>query len=89
MNLKTLAAGLCALALYSASFTAVANGDSGVKPQPPVPPNPQLQDKSPRCLPAAVNECRAGCDRHRHTTTDKAAMAKKINECKADCIRAC
>lgn len=56
---------------------------------PTSPPGGGAVDRSARCAPAAVNECRAQCDSKRYDTSNKAELAKKQNECKVDCSRAC
>ena len=84
-SFKALFLGLAASALCS---LALAAGDAGVPKLPTTPPNP-VADKSPRCVPAAVNECRQSCDNKKFDSTDKREAAKKQNECKQDCIRGC
>lgn len=56
---------------------------------PSSPPGSGTVDRSARCAPAAVNECRNQCDSRRYDTANKADLAKKQNECKVDCSRAC
>ena len=82
---KLLQAGGLALAL--ALGGAAAARDAGM-PAPKPPTQAQL-DKSPRCEPAKVNECRTTCDRQKYEVTGKDDLAKKQYECKQDCIRGC
>jgi hypothetical protein len=84
--IKLLQAGGLALAL-TLGGAAVAAGDAGM-PAPKPPVQAQL-DKSPRCEPAKVNECRTTCDRKKYEATGKDDLAKKQYECKQDCIRGC
>lgn len=81
-----LQAGGLALVL-SLGGPAVAAGDAGL-PAPKPPSQVQL-DKSPRCEPAKVNECRTTCDRKKYDVASKDEVAKKQYECKQDCIRGC
>lgn len=84
-SILNLGLGLAAAALCSA---ALAAGDAGSPKLPSTPPSPVV-DKSPRCQPAAVNECRQACSTKKFDSNDKAEVAKKQNECKADCVRGC
>jgi hypothetical protein len=84
-SLAHLGLSLAAAALCSA---ALAAGDAGSPKLPTTPPSPMV-DKTPRCLPAAVNECRQVCTTKKYDSTDKVEVAKKQNECKADCVRGC
>lgn len=84
-SFKSLFIGLTASVLCS---LALAAGDAGTPKLPTTPPNP-VADKSPRCLPTTVNECRQSCDTKKYDNTDKKDVAKKQNECKQDCIRGC
>lgn len=83
---KLLQAGGLALAL-TLGGPAWAAGDAGL----PLPkPSSQAPiDKSQRCEPAKVTECRTTCDRKKYDTTNKDDVAKKQYECKQDCIRGC
>ncbi len=83
--LKSLALGLVAAAIGGAAFAA---GDVNPPKLPPAPPN-NVVDTSPRCLPAKVNECRQTCDAKKSSSSDKKDDARKLNECKQDCIRGC
>ena len=82
--LKTWCAGLC---LAAVAGLALAANDADVKA--PKPPAPVVADKSARCLPVSVNECRTSCERKKPASTDKAMAVKQQNECKSDCIRGC
>lgn len=87
-----LAAGVLALAAHlgAAAQTAAPSRPADVnKTVPSAPPAAATTDRSARCLPATVNECRTGCERKRYDTSNKAELAKKINECQVDCSRAC
>lgn len=81
---KSLLAATLAVALSGA---ALAAGDAGLKPPKPAAAN--LADKSPRCEPAKVNECRTTCDRKKYESTNKDEVAKQQYECKQECIRGC
>ena len=83
-SLPSLLAGFIASA---ACCAALAASDVGTKPPAP-PPNP-IVDKSPRCAPSAVTQCRSSCERKKIEASDKDLIAKKRNECKQDCIRGC
>lgn len=81
---KSLLAAVLAVALAG---PALAAGDAGLKPPKPAAAN--LADKSPRCEPAKVNECRTTCDRKKYESTNKDEVAKQQYECKQECIRGC
>ncbi len=83
-SIRSLCAGLGAMVVYS---LALAAGDAGIKP--PSPPPSSTVDKSPRCVPAAVNECRNTCMSKKYDSSDKRELDRKHNECKQDCIRGC
>lgn len=81
---------LAALALAASAFAAGAASDAGGKPpSQPVAPATEKAD-SPRCKPAAVNECRSACDKKKYeASTPKPEIAKKTQECKQACIQGC
>ncbi|MCA0243730.1 MAG: hypothetical protein LCI02_23075 [Proteobacteria bacterium] len=83
--LRSLAFGLIAAAIGGAAFAA---GDVGPA-KPPVPPAANVVDQSPRCQPAKVTECRQTCDARKSNSSDKKGDAKKLEECKQECIRGC
>jgi hypothetical protein len=83
-SISSLCAGLLLAALC---HTAAATGDAA--PKPPTAPVTPVVDKSERCVPAEVTQCRATCERKVYPVTDKNEVAKKQYECKQDCIRGC
>ena len=83
---KLLQAGALSLALNFGA-PALAAGDVGLPA--PKPSTQAPVDKSPRCEPAKVTECRTTCDRKKYDVTGKDEVAKKQYECKQDCIRGC
>jgi hypothetical protein len=84
--MKLLHAGGLAMALTFGSPVASA-ADAGLPAPRPLSQVPV--DKSPRCEPAKVNECRTTCDRKKYEATDKSEVARKQYECKQECIRGC
>lgn len=82
-----LAACLAAPAFAQPSPSRGSTGDAANKA--PSPPPPGSVDKSPRCLPQAVNECRSGCDTRRFEGLKPAELDRKRGECKQDCVRGC
>ncbi len=91
-RLARAALAMAALALCGAALAADPKPSKHPPDSSPGTPKPAAgpaADTQPRCQPQAVTECRAACDQIKGDGKDKAGLARKQNDCKADCVRGC